>query len=223
MSRAWTTGEVRRLAQMREKGTPYKVIAKALGRTVNACHAATYFHVPHLKGAEKGPRFDEKRDELLTLYRRRLTGLEIARRLGVSVRAVRMWLAGLGLKWPRVPEARRRRAISKSVRRAIRKGRHPEKNIQNTRRDQCEALGWPEASSPRQVRVFEALLKCGPCSVDALARTLTLSRTGVRQHLRYLVAMAYAVVLRVHGRRRNDPKLAYMLTPLMIARHTPER
>lgn len=98
MGALWTTQQERRLLEMEAQGLPHKVIGAELGRSVWAVRC----RLSRIRLQSEGPcprphhkwRVSELA-ELRELYRKGLTGREIAERLGVSTAAVHNKVAEL--------------------------------------------------------------------------------------------------------------------------------
>lgn len=96
MGALWTTQQERRLLEMEAQGIPHKVIGAELGRSVWAvrCRLSRIRH----QSGDFCPRHKwrvSELGELRELYRKGLTGREIAERLGVSTAAVHNKVAEL--------------------------------------------------------------------------------------------------------------------------------
>jgi hypothetical protein len=205
--RAWTTGDVRRLGELRRAGLTYAECAAEMGR-------------PEKYLAEVWRRYSGERKayprltpgvaaRLRSLAARGHHKAEAARRLGASPATVAAWARRLGLTFARGPQGHR---WGRERRR-----RHGH-TVLEARRARCAALGWPEAPCALGARTLSLLL-AGPLTHarlrDALGLHGSARSAGRSRHLGDLLRrmQALRLVVAVPGTGGPGRPKAYALAP----------
>ena len=179
--RAWTTGEVRRVKEMRAAGESYRDIGNAISRSAPS---VKYMLIRLGLTDGRGPASEA---DVLRWHACGLCNAAIARKIGRSPSAVGPILKRKGLR----PNRRSKESIRASTAGRLRAMAKDNWTVRISR-ERAAAAGWPETNGPKKAAVLQALLDHGPCRISRIRDVTGLSRFAVETHLRRLLGIGQA-------------------------------